>query len=113
MINLDENKKSEAQIRMEEKLEKAKLRLQEQIKKEHRQIEDMKKKSRSLIGELFARHLPDYYNFEAAELTSIIEPAFIMPMPTKAPAAPPSLPAAVSIASMILPCCIIALELYS
>ena len=41
------------------------------------------------------------------------EPMFIMPMPMKAPAAPPVLLAASPIASIILPCCIIELELNS
>ena len=75
MINLDENVKSEAQIRLQEKLERDRKRLQEQIKKEHKQVEELKRKSRAMIGDLFAEHLPDFYNFEAAELKEIIDTA--------------------------------------
>ena len=75
MINLDENVKSEVQIRLQEKLERDRKRLQEQIKKEHKQVEELKRKSRAMIGDLFAEHLPDFYNFEAAELKEIIDTA--------------------------------------
>ena len=75
MINLDENVKSEAQIRLQEKLERDRKRLQEQIKKEHKQVEELRRKSRAMIGDLFEEHLPDFYNFEAAELKEIIDTA--------------------------------------
>ena len=42
MINLDENVKSEVQIRLQEKLERDRKRLQEQIKKEHKQATELK-----------------------------------------------------------------------
>ena len=75
MINLDENKKSEAMLTLERKLEKDKQRLQEQMKREQRKKEELKKRSKALIGDLFEEHLPDYYNFEAAELKAIIDTA--------------------------------------
>lgn len=75
MINLDVNEKSAAQIRLAEKLEKDRQKLQEQIQKDRKKIEDSKKKARSLIGDVFTRHLPDFYNFEASELTAIIDTA--------------------------------------
>lgn len=75
MINLDENKKSETMLTLERKLEKDKLRLQEQAKREHRKREELKKRSKAMIGDLFEGHLPDYYNFEAAELKAIIDTA--------------------------------------
>ena len=75
MINLDLNKKSEAQIRLAEKLERDRIKLQEQIKKEQKKIADLQKRSKALIGDVFSRHLPDYYNFEADELTQIVDTA--------------------------------------
>ena len=75
MINIEENRRSEAQIRLAERLEKDREKLQEQIKKDHRKVEELKKRSKNCIGELFAEHLPDYYNFEAAELKEIIDTA--------------------------------------
>ncbi len=75
MIKLDENFKSEAQLKLAEKLERDRQKLQEQIKKDHRQALEMKKKAKALIGDLFAEHLPDFYNFEAAELKEIIDTA--------------------------------------
>ena len=75
MINIEENIRSEAQIRLAERLEKDREKLQEQIKKDHRKVEELKKRSKNCIGELFAEHLPDYYNFEAAELKEIIDTA--------------------------------------
>ena len=51
MIRIDENNKSEAQIRLMEKLERDKKRLQEQIRKDHRKIEELKKKARGCIGD--------------------------------------------------------------
>ena len=75
MINLDLNKKSEAQIRLAEKLERDRIKLQEQIKKEQKKIEELQKRSKALIGDVFSRHLPDYYNFEADELTQIVDTA--------------------------------------
>lgn len=73
MINIEENRRSETQIRLAEKLEKDREKLQEQIKKDHRKVEELKRRSKNCIGELFAEHLPDYYNFEAAELKAIID----------------------------------------
>jgi len=75
MINLDLNKKSEAQIRLAEKLERDRIKLHEQIKKEQKKIADLQKRSKALIGDVFSRHLPDYYNFEADELTQIVDTA--------------------------------------
>lgn len=75
MINIEENRRSEAQIQLAERLEKDRERLQEQIKKDHRKVEELKRRSKNCIGELFAEHLPDYYNFEAAELKEIIDTA--------------------------------------
>ncbi len=75
MIILDENVKSEAQLRLAEKLKRDRKKLQEQIKKDHRHIVDMKRKSKGLIGDLFEEHLTDFYNFEAAELKDIIDTA--------------------------------------
>ena len=68
MINLDENVKSEAQIRLQEKLERDRKRLQEQIKKEHKQVEELRRKSRAMIGDLFEEHLPDFYNLRLRRL---------------------------------------------
>ena len=62
MINIEENRRSEAQIQLAERLEKDRERLQEQIKKDHRKVEELKRRSKNCIGELFAEHLPDYYN---------------------------------------------------
>lgn len=75
MIKLDESIKSEAQIRLAEKIERDRRRLQDQIKKEQKQIADMKRKTKTLIGDLFVEHLPDFYNFEASELKEIIDTA--------------------------------------
>ncbi|MCR4849769.1 MAG: hypothetical protein K5870_00785 [Lachnospiraceae bacterium] len=73
MIKIEENQKSEAQIRLEEKLERDKAKLQEQIRKDHRKIEELKRKAKSLIGEMFAEYLPDYYCFEGSELKEIVD----------------------------------------
>ncbi len=75
MIKLDENVKSEAQLRLEEKIERDRKKLQEQIKKEQKRLTDLKNKSKSYIGDLFITHLPDFYYFEAAELKEIIDTA--------------------------------------
>ena len=75
MIKIEENQKSEAQIRLEEKLERDKVRLQEQIRKDHKKIEELKRKAKSIIGEMFAEYLPDYYCFEGSELKEIIDTA--------------------------------------
>lgn len=75
MIRIDENNKSEAQIRLMEKLERDKKRLQEQIRKDHRKIEELKKKARGCIGDMFAEHLPDFYCFDGEELKEIIDTA--------------------------------------
>ena len=75
MIRIDENNKSEAQIRLMEKLERDKKRLQEQIRKDHRKIEELKKKARGCIGDMFADHLPDYYCFDGEELKEIVDTA--------------------------------------
>ena len=75
MIRIDENSKSEAQIRLMEKLERDKKRLQEQVKKDHRKIEELKKKARGCIGDMFAEHLPDFYCFDGEELKEIIDTA--------------------------------------
>ena len=75
MIRIDENNKSEAQIRLMEKLERDKKRLQEQIRKDHRKIEELKKKARGCIGDMFADHLPDFYCFDGEELKEIVDTA--------------------------------------
>lgn len=75
MIRIDENNKSEAQIRLMEKLERDKRRLQEQIRKDHRKIEELKKKARGCIGDMFAEHIPDFYCFDGDELKEIIDTA--------------------------------------
>ena len=75
MIKIEENQKSEAQIRLEEKLERDKVRLQEQIRKDHKKIEELKRKSKSIIGEMFAEYLQDYYCFEGSELKEIVDTA--------------------------------------
>ena len=75
MIRIDENNKSEAQIRLMEKLERDKKRLQEQIRKDHRKIEELKKKARGCIGDMFAEHLPDFYCFDGEELKEIVDTA--------------------------------------
>ena len=75
MIILDESIKSEAQLKLAEKLERDRKKLQDQIKKDHKQILEKKRKSKNLIGDLFAEHLPDFYNFEAEELKDIIDTA--------------------------------------
>ena len=75
MIKIEENQKSEAQIRLEEKLERDKVRLQEQIRKDHKKIEELKRKAKSIIGEMFAEYLSDYYCFEGSELKEIIDTA--------------------------------------
>ena len=75
MIKLDENVKSEAQLRLEEKIERDRKKLQEQIKKEQKRLADLKNKAKSYIGDLFITHLPDFYYFEAAELKEIIDTA--------------------------------------
>ena len=75
MIKIEENQKSEAQIRLEEKLERDKVRLQEQIRKDHKKIKELKRKAKSIIGEMFAEYLPDYYCFEGSELKEIIDAA--------------------------------------
>ncbi len=61
MIKIEENQKSEAQIRLEKKLERDKEKLQEQVKKDQKKIEELKRKAKSIIGEMFAEYLPDYY----------------------------------------------------
>ena len=75
MIKIEENQKSEAQIRLEEKLERDKVRLQEQIRKDHKKIEELKRKAKSIIGEMFAEYLQDYYCFEGSELKEIVDTA--------------------------------------
>ena len=75
MIILDESIKSEAQLKLAEKLERDRKKLQDQIKKDHRLILEKKRKSKNLIGDLFEEHLPDFYNFEAEELKDIIDTA--------------------------------------
>lgn len=75
MIRIDENNKSEAQIRLMEKLERDKKRLQEQIRKDHRKIEELKKKARGCIGDMFADHLPDFYCFDGEEIREIVDTA--------------------------------------
>lgn len=75
MIKVEENKKSEAQIRLEEKLEKDRAKLQEQIRKDQKKIEELKRKAKFIIGEMFAEYLSDYYCFEGAELKEIIDTA--------------------------------------
>ena len=75
MIKIEENQKSEAQIRLEEKLERDKSKLQEQIRKDHKKIEELKRKAKSVIGEMFAEYLPDYYCFEGSELKEIVSTA--------------------------------------
>ena len=75
MIRIDENNKSEAQIRLMEKLERDKKRLQAQIRKDHRKIEELKKKARGCIGDMFADHLPDFYCFDGEELKEIVDTA--------------------------------------
>ncbi len=75
MIILDESIKSEAQLKLAEKLERDRKKLQDQIKKDHKQILEKKRKSKNLIGDLFAEHLPDFYNYEAEELKDIIDTA--------------------------------------
>ena len=72
MIKIEENQKSEAQIRLEEKLERDRAKLQEQVRKDHKKIEDLKRKAKSIIGEMFAEYLPDYYCFEGSELKEIV-----------------------------------------
>ena len=75
MIKVEENKKSEAQIRLEKKLERDKEKLQEQVKKDQKKIEELKHKAKSIIGEMFAVYLPDYYCFEGSELKEIVDTA--------------------------------------
>ena len=75
MIKVEENQKSEAQIRLEKKLERDKEKLQEQVKKDQKKIEELKRKAKSIIGEMFAEYLPDYYCFEGSELKEIIDAA--------------------------------------
>lgn len=75
MIIIEENQKSEAQIRLEEKLERDRAKLQEQVRKDHKKIEDLKRKAKSVIGEMFAEYLPDYYCFEGSELKEIVSTA--------------------------------------
>ncbi|MCR5650797.1 MAG: hypothetical protein K6F86_06400 [Lachnospiraceae bacterium] len=75
MIKIEENQKSEAQIRLEEKLESDRAKLQEQIRKDQKKIEDLKRKAKSVIGEMFAEYLPDYYCFEGSELKEIVSTA--------------------------------------
>ena len=75
MIKIEENQKSEAQIRLEEKLEKDRAKLQEQIRKDQKKIEELKRKAKSIIGEMFSEYLPDYYCFEGAELKEIVDTA--------------------------------------
>ena len=75
MIKIDENQKSEAQIRLEKKLERDKEKLQEQVKKDQKKIEELKRKAKSIIGEMFAEYLSDYYCFEGSELKEIIDAA--------------------------------------
>ena len=75
MIKIEENQKSEAQIRLEEKLERDRAKLQEQIRKDQKKIEDLKRKAKSVIGEMFAEYLPDYYCFEGSELKEIVSTA--------------------------------------
>ena len=75
MIKIEENQKSEAQIRLEEKLERDRAKLQEQIRKDQKKIEELKRKAKSIIGEMFAEYLPDYYCFEGSELKEIIDAA--------------------------------------
>ena len=75
MIKIEENNKSEAQLRLEEKLERDKKRLQEQIRKDHRKIEELKRKARGCIGDMLAEHLPDFYCFDGDELKEIIDTA--------------------------------------
>ena len=70
-----QNQKSEAQIRLEEKLERDRAKLQEQIRKDQKKIEELKRKAKSIIGEMFAEYLPDYYCFEGSELKEIIDAA--------------------------------------
>ena len=75
MIKIEENQKSEAQIRLEEKLEKDRAKLQEQIRKDQKKIEELKRKAKSIIGEMFAEYLQDYYCFEGSELKEIVDTA--------------------------------------
>ena len=75
MIKIEENQKSEAQIRLEEKLERDRAKLQEQIRKDQKKIEELKRKAKSIIGEMFAEYLSDYYCFEGVELKEIIDAA--------------------------------------
>ena len=75
MIKIEENQKSEAQIRLEKKLERDKEKLQEQVKKDQKKIEELKRKAKSIIGEMFAEYLPDYYCFEGSELKEIVDTA--------------------------------------
>ena len=75
MIKIEENQKSEAQIRLAEKLERDKAKLQEQIRKDHKKIEELKRKAKSVIGEMFAEYLQDYYCFEGSELKEIVSTA--------------------------------------
>lgn len=77
MIKIEENKKSEAQIRLEKKLERDKEKLQEQVKKDQKKIEELKRKAKSIIGEMFAEYLQDYYCFEGSELKEIVDIAMI------------------------------------
>ncbi|MCR5747421.1 MAG: hypothetical protein K6G03_06895 [Lachnospiraceae bacterium] len=77
MIIVEENKKSEAQIRLEKKLERDKEKLQEQVKKEQKKIEELKRKAKSIIGEMFAEYLSDYYCFEGSEIKEIVDTAMI------------------------------------
>ena len=77
MIKIEENQKSEAQIRLEEKLEKDRAKLQEQIRKDQKKIQELKRKAKSIIGEMFAEYLPDYYCFEGSELKEIVDTAMI------------------------------------
>ena len=75
MIKIEENQKSEAQIRLEKKLDRDKEKLQEQVKKDQKKIEELKRKAKSIIGEMFAVYLPDYYCFEGSELKEIVDTA--------------------------------------
>ena len=75
MRKLEENLKSEAQLKLLEKLERDKKKLQEQVKKDHDRVEELKKQAKSSIGDLFIKHLPDFYNFDPDELSEIIDTA--------------------------------------
>ena len=42
---------------------------------DHKKIEELKRKAKSIIGEMFAEYLPDYYCFEGSELKEIVDTA--------------------------------------